>query len=92
MREYSVHADFLLNCYVLVIFISTLPLSLTSFILNVVDCFRDPVDVTSSRARQHESHISAFMHTECIRKVEPATRKYFLRGYKSSKARSDYHF
>ena len=36
MREYSVHADFLLNCYVLVFFfILTLPPSLTSFILYV---------------------------------------------------------
>ena len=60
-RAYGAHADFLLNCDVHVIFISTLPLSLTSFILNIVDCFRDAVDVTSSTTRQHESHVPAFM-------------------------------
>ena len=48
MREYSAHADFLLNCYVLVIFISTLPPSLMFFILNVIDCFRDAVNVMNS--------------------------------------------
>ena len=48
MREYSAHTDFSLNCYILVIFISTLPHSITSCILNVVDIFRDAVDVTSS--------------------------------------------
>ena len=48
MREYSAHTDFLFNCYVLVFFISTLPPSLTSCILNVVDFFQDAVDMTSS--------------------------------------------
>ena len=75
MREYSAHADFLSNCYVLVIFISTLLPSLTFFILNVVDCFRDATDVTSSTTRHHESHVPAFMYTECIEKVEPATKE-----------------
>ena len=47
MREYSAHTDFSLNCYVLVIFNSTLPPSLKSCILNVVDIIRDAVAVTS---------------------------------------------
>ena len=47
MREYSAYFDFSLNCYVLVIFISTVPSSLTSCIQNVVDIFRDAVDVMS---------------------------------------------
>ena len=47
MREYSAHFDFHLNCYVHVIFHSTVPSSLTSSIQNVVDIFRDAVDVTS---------------------------------------------
>ena len=47
MREFSVHFDFSLNCYTLVIFNSTVPLSLTSCIQNVADHFRDAVDVTS---------------------------------------------
>ena len=68
MREYSAHADFLLNCYVLVIFISTLPPSLTSFILNVVDCFRDAVDMTSSTTRQRELLVPVSVYTECIGK------------------------
>ena len=47
MREYSAHFDFSINRYVLVIFNSTVPSSLTSCIQNVVDIFRDAVDVTS---------------------------------------------
>ena len=47
MREYSAHFDFSLNCYVLVIFYSTARSSLTSCIQNVVDIFRDAVDVKS---------------------------------------------
>ena len=39
MHEYSVHTDFSLNCYVLVIYNSTVPSSLTSCIQNVVDIF-----------------------------------------------------
>ena len=46
MREYSAHFDFSLNCYVLVIFNSTVPSSLMSCIQNVVHSFRDAVDVT----------------------------------------------
>ena len=46
MREYSAQFDFSLN-YVLMIFNSTVPSSLTSCIQNVVDIFRDAVDVTS---------------------------------------------
>ena len=47
MREYSAYIDFALNCYVLVIFNSTVPSSLTSYIQNLVDIFRDAADVTS---------------------------------------------
>ena len=47
MCEYSVHTGFSLNCYVLVIFISTLPASLTSCDLNVVNSFRDAANETS---------------------------------------------
>ena len=47
MREYSAHFDFSVNCYVPLIFNSTVPSSLTSCIQNVVDIFRDAVDVTS---------------------------------------------
>ena len=47
LREFSAHFDFSLNCYVLVIFNSTVPSSLTSCIQNVADIFRDAVDVTS---------------------------------------------
>ena len=47
MREYSAHFDFSLNSYVLVIFNSTVPSSVTSYIQNVVDIFRDAVDLTS---------------------------------------------
>ena len=47
MREYSAHFDFSLNSYVLMIYNSTVPSSLTSCIQNVVDVFRDAVDVTS---------------------------------------------
>ena len=47
MCEYSAHFDFSLNFYVLVIFNSAVPLNLTSCIQNVVDIFRDAVDVTS---------------------------------------------
>ena len=47
MREYSAQFDFSLNRYVLVIFNSIVPSSLTSCIQNVVDIFRDVVDVTS---------------------------------------------
>ena len=47
MREYSAHFDFSLNCYVLVNFYSTVPSSLNSCIQDVVDIFRDAVDVTS---------------------------------------------
>ena len=47
MREYSAHFDFSLNCYVLVILSSTVPSSLTSCVQNLVDIFRDSVDVTS---------------------------------------------
>ena len=47
MREYSAHTDFSLNCDVLVILNSTVPSSLTSYIQNVVDIFRDADDVTS---------------------------------------------
>ena len=71
-----------LNCYVLVCFISLLPPSLTSFILNVTDIFRDAVDVTSSTTRKRDSNVLAFKYTE---------RKHFLRGNKSS-SRSDHHF
>ena len=46
MREYSEHFDFSLNCYVLVILSSTVPSSLTSCFQNLVDIFRDSVDVT----------------------------------------------
>ena len=46
MRKDSAHTDFSLNSYVLVMFISTLPPSLTSCILNVVDIFQESVDVT----------------------------------------------
>ena len=55
MLEYSAHADFLLNYYVLVFFISTLPPSLTSCILNVVDFSQDAVDMTTSTTGQRES-------------------------------------
>ena len=58
--------DFSLNCYGPVIFISTLPPSLTSCILNVVDFFRDAVDVVSSATRQRDSNFPAFIYTECI--------------------------
>ena len=47
MREYSAHTDFSSNCYVLVIFNSTVPSSLRTCILNVVDIFLDAADVTS---------------------------------------------
>ena len=47
MREYGAHCDFSLNCYVLVIFNSTVHSSFTSCIQNVVDIFGDAVDVTS---------------------------------------------
>ena len=47
MCEYSAHFDFSLNCYVLVIFNSTVPSSITSCIQNVDEIFRDAVDVTS---------------------------------------------
>ena len=43
MREYSAHFDLSLNCYVRVIYNSTVPSSLTSCIQNVVDIFRDAV-------------------------------------------------
>ena len=92
MHEYSANTDFSLNCYILVILISTLHPSLTSCILNVVDIFRDAVDVTSSTTRHSDSNVSVFICTQCIGTVEPATRKYFLRGNKSSWARSDYYF
>ena len=84
MRKFSAHTDFSLNCYVLVIFTSTLRPSLTTCILNAVDIFRDAVDVTSLTTRQRDSYVPAFIYTECIGKVEPATRKYFRRGDKSS--------
>ena len=48
MREYSAHFDFSLNCYIFLIFNSTLPSSLTSCIQNVVDSFRDAVDVMNT--------------------------------------------
>ena len=80
MREYSAHTDFSLNCYVLVIFISTLPPSLTSCIMNVVDA----VDMTSSTTCQCDSNALTFMYTKCTGKVELARRKYFLRENKSS--------
>ena len=57
MREHSANTDFSLNRYVLVIFISVLPPSLTSCILNVVDIFRDEGDVTSSTTRQGDSDV-----------------------------------
>ena len=47
MHEHSAHFDFSLNSYVLVIFNSTKPSSLTSCIQSVDDIFRDEVDVTS---------------------------------------------
>ena len=47
MREYNAHFDFSLNCYVLVIFNSTVPSSLTSCIQNVVDIFQDAAGMTS---------------------------------------------
>ena len=47
LREYSAHFDFLLNCYVLLIFNSAVPSSLMSCIQNIDDIFRDAVDVTS---------------------------------------------
>ena len=84
MHKYSAHTDFLLNCYVPVVFISTLPPSLMSCILNVVDIFRDAADVTSLTTCQRHSYVPAFIYTECIGKIEPATWKYFLRGNKSS--------
>ena len=92
MHEYSAYTDFALNCYVLVIFNSTVPSSLRSCIQNIVDIFRDAVDVTSKTTRHHHSDVPAFIHTDCIGKVEQARRKYFLRGNKSSLARSYYHF
>ena len=52
MREYIAHFDFSLHCYVLVIFNSTLPLSPTFCIQNVVGIFRDAVDVT------HKQHVT----------------------------------
>ena len=57
MREHIANTDFSLNRYALVIFISVLPPSLTSCILNVVDIFRDAVDVTSSTTRQRDSDV-----------------------------------
>ena len=84
MREYSAHTDFSLNHYVLVTFISMLPRSLTSCILNTVDIFRDAVDVTLSTTHQLDLNVPVFIYTECIGKVELATRKYFLRGNQSS--------
>ena len=47
MQEYSAHFVFSLNCYVPDIFNSTVPSGQTSCIQNVVDVFRDAVDVTS---------------------------------------------
>ena len=47
MSEYSAHFDFSLNSYVLVIFNSAVPSSVMSYILKVVDIFRDAVDVVS---------------------------------------------
>ena len=82
MREYSAYFDFSFNCHVLVIFNSTVPSSLTSCIQNVVDIFRDAVDVTSLTIRHHHSNVPAFIYTDCVGKVEPAGRKYFLRGNK----------
>ena len=78
MREYSAHFDFSLNCYVHVIFYSTVHSSLTSCIQNVVDIFGDAVDVTSSTTRHRHSNVPAFLSTGCSGKVEPARRKYFL--------------
>ena len=59
MREYSAHTDSSLNCYVLVIFISALPPSLMFCIFNVVDIFRDAIDVTSSTTRQRDLNVPA---------------------------------
>ena len=58
MREYSVHTDFSLNCYVLVILDSPLPPSLTSCIQNVVDIFRDAVDVELEKYNRLQDNIS----------------------------------
>ena len=75
------------NCRVVMslsFFYSTAPSSLTSCIQNVVDIFRDAVDVTSSTTRHRHSIVPAFIYMDCIGKVEPARRKYFFRGNKSS--------
>ena len=47
IREYNAYTDFSSNFYVLLIFNSTVPSNITSCIQNVVDIFRDAVDVTS---------------------------------------------
>ena len=47
MCEYSAHTDFSLNWYVLLIFHSRLPPSLTSCILDIVDIFWDAAYLTS---------------------------------------------
>ena len=83
MPEYSGHTDFSLDCNVLVIFNSTVPSSLTSCILKLVDIFQDAVDVTSQTCQFH-SNVPKFIYMDCIGKVEAATRTYFLRGNKSS--------
>ena len=80
MHKQSAHTGFSLNCYVLVTFLLKLPQSLMSCILNVGDIFRNAVDVTSSATRQRDSYVPAFIYTKCVVKVEPTTRKYFLRG------------
>ena len=81
--KYTTHTDFSFKLLCPCDLNSTLPPSLTSCILNVVDIFRDAVDVTSQIVRQRDSYIH-FIYTDCIGKVEPATRKYFLRGNTSS--------
>ena len=52
------HTDFSLNCYVLVILNSPLPPSLTSCIQNVVDIFRDAVDVELEKYNRLQGNIN----------------------------------
>ena len=76
MPECSAHTDFSLNCYILVVFNSTVPSSLTSCIHNIVDIFREAVDVTSKTTHHRHSDVPALIYTDCIGKLEPARRKY----------------
>ena len=83
MREYSVHFVFPLNCYVLVVFNSTVPSSLTSCIQNVVDIFRDAVD------RRHKQHVIVTqmfqrLYIQIAWESRTGLKEYFHRGNKSS--------